>query len=65
MINCDKCKEPVSEGEGRKHNSKTLCEDCYIDSILSTVRKTYYENDAAEFMRRLTVSYSVRQQKYQ
>jgi len=63
MINCDKCKKAVGEGEGRKYNSKTLCEDCYIDELMPKMPKAHYDNDA-EFMQRLQDSYSVRKQRY-
>ena len=63
MINCDKCNKAVNEGEGRKHNSKTLCEDCYIDELMPRMPKAHYDNDA-EFMQRLQDSYSLHPQKF-
>ncbi len=63
MINCDKCKKAVSEGDGRKHNARTLCEDCYMDELVPRMQKAHYDNDA-EFMQRLKFSYPVHPQKF-
>lgn len=41
-----------------------LCEDCYLELRLPKVGKTFYENDPAEFMRRLKDSYSAHPQRY-
>ncbi len=57
MTNCDKCKISVSKGEEYQHNSKILCEDCYIDILLSPIRKMYYESSSSNFMLRLKDSY--------
>jgi len=64
MISCHKCKRAIEDGAEREVNDEILCDDCYIDRIWSKVRKAYYENDPAEFMRRLQESYSVRPQLY-
>ncbi len=64
MMHCDKCKKPMDNGEARELNSKILCDDCYIDDIWPRVRKMYYENDQAEFMRRLKETYSLHPQQY-
>jgi hypothetical protein len=61
---CDKCKRTIDPGEERKINGETLCDDCYIDRIWPRVRKSYYQHDSAEFMRRLKESYSVYPQQY-
>lgn len=54
----------MADGEGREYYSEVLCDDCFIDCIWPIVRKAYYENDPAGFMRRLQVSYSVLAQRY-
>lgn len=64
MMTCDICKKTICDGEERELNSKTVCEDCCIDALLPRVRKMFYENDRAEFMRRLKDSYPVRKQRY-
>jgi len=64
MKHCDTCGRAIDEGEERKHQSKTVCEDCYIDTLLPPVRKTYYENDSSEFMRRLRDAYTSIPQRY-
>ncbi len=64
MIRCNKCNSAINDGEEVEHNSVVLCEDCYLDTIISPVRKMYYENDKAEFMQRLKESYPVRKQKF-
>ncbi len=64
ITSCHQCKDKIKIGEEIKHKSKVLCEDCYIDAVMPDVGKTFYENDNAEFMRRLQKSYSVRKQKY-
>ncbi len=63
MLNCDKCKKTFKEGEGRRHNSETLCEDCFIDELMPNKQKAHYDNDA-EFMQRLQDSYPVHPQKF-
>jgi len=63
MINCDKCKKAVSEEEARKHKSKTLCEDCYIDECMPKMKKSHYDNDA-EFMQRLKDAHPAHSQKF-
>lgn len=63
-MNCDKCKRIIVDGEEKEINSKILCDDCYIDAIWPPVRKMYYENDPAEFMRRLKEMYSLHPQQY-
>jgi len=52
MTSCDKCNKMIKKGEVRKHQSKTLCEDCYIDGCMPKMKKSHYDNDA-EFMQRL------------
>ncbi len=64
MINCYKCNNSINDGEGVEHNSVVLCEDCYLDTIISPVRKMYYENNNAAFMQRLKESYPVHKQKF-
>ena len=64
MKTCDKCKTTINKGEERNLQSIVLCEDCYIDSTVPDMRKTYYEHDNAEFFRRLNDTHSVRKQKY-
>ena len=64
MTVCVECNKSISDGNGRELNSQILCEDCYIDFVSPTVRKTYYENDASEFMRRLKNASPTRPQKY-
>lgn len=64
MKNCDACKRSIEVGEERELQSQILCEDCYIKAIWPPVRKMYYENDPAEFMRRLKETYSLHPQKY-
>lgn len=64
MAACGRCKKSIRDGEEREFGSETLCDDCYIDAIWPRVRKTYYANDPAEFMRRLKDSYSIRPQQY-
>lgn len=64
MTNCYKCKRTIEDGAERELNSEMLCDDCYIDRIWPKVRKAHYENDPAEFMRRLQESYSVHPQRY-
>jgi hypothetical protein len=64
MVSCEKCMRIIEAGEERELRAKLLCDDCYIDSIWPRVRKMYYENDPAEFMRRLKDSYSIIQQQY-
>ena len=64
MTNCDKCQKAIEAGEEREYRSQILCEDCYLDAIWPRVRKTYYEHDSAEFMRRLKEAYSLHPQQY-
>ncbi|MCP4692174.1 MAG: hypothetical protein GY859_29280 [Desulfobacterales bacterium] len=64
MSDCERCKKPIIEGDERAHNEKTVCEDCYIDLLLSPVRKMYYENDASGFMLRLKDAYIAHPQQY-
>ncbi len=63
MMICDKCKKIVRKEDGRKHNFKIVCEDCYIDELMPKKQKAHYDNDA-EFMQRLQGSYSAHPQKY-
>jgi hypothetical protein len=63
MKECEKCKSHIREDEGRKFNSKFLCEDCYIDEVMPKIPKSHYDNEA-EFMQRLKDSYPVRKQQY-
>lgn len=30
---CERCQDPIPEGEQFDHMGKTLCEDCYIEAI--------------------------------
>jgi len=62
---CDQCKTTMAPGEEREHNGRLLCEDCFIDTVMPKVRKMFYENDPAEFMRRMNSSYSAHPQRYQ
>ncbi len=64
VMTCDQCRETIPDDEGREFHSEMLCDDCYIDRIFPKVLKTSYPNDAAEFMRRLQVSYSLHPQRY-
>ncbi len=64
MIRCYKCNDAINYGEWIEHNSVVLYEDCYLDTIISPVRKMHYEHDKAEFMQRLKASYPVRKQKF-
>jgi hypothetical protein len=64
MTACDSCNEAIDDGRGKRFNDKLLCEDCYIAAIWPKVRKSYYEYDPDEFMRRLQNSYSVHPQQY-
>jgi hypothetical protein len=64
MIACHKCNRTIEDGEERELYSEVLCDDCYIERIWHRVRKVYYENDPASFMRRLQESYSVQPQRY-
>ena len=61
---CSRCKTPLLPGEERTHDGRLWCEDCYIDTVMPKVRKMFYENDPAEFMRRLKTSYSAHPQRY-
>jgi len=61
---CSKCMKKIKTGEEQKMNRKVFCEDCFIDALTPQMKKTYYENDKTEFMRRLMGSYSVNKQKY-
>jgi len=64
MTHCHKCNRIIDAGEERELYSEVLCDDCYIDRIWPRIRKTYYENDPAGFMRRLQESHSVHPQRY-
>lgn len=64
MIICDKCKDEITQGEERELNSMILCDDCYLDVVWQKPPKTFYENDSAEFMRRLKDTYSILKQKF-
>ena len=33
-MKCDRCKENIEEGEERELHGQTLCEDCFIDTLL-------------------------------
>jgi len=63
MTSCNKCNKMIREGEGRKHNSKILCEDCYIDEVMPKMKKSHYDNDA-EFMQRLKNAHPVHPQRF-
>jgi hypothetical protein len=63
MMDCEKCNKTLGEGEERKHNSKALCEDCFIDELIPKMPKSHYENDS-EFMQRLKDSFPVHPQKF-
>ncbi len=63
MTRCYKCKNVINDGDERKHNSKVLCEECYLDEIVSPVRKMYYEHSSS-FMLRLKDSYISNPQKF-
>lgn len=64
MTVCDKCNRIIDDGQKAKSDSEVLCDDCYIENILSEVRKVYYENSPDEFMQRLQHSFSVNPQRY-
>ena len=32
-MKCDKCRENIQEGEERELHGRTLCEDCYMDTL--------------------------------
>jgi hypothetical protein len=64
MINCSQCRNPIADDEQRSLQGEILCEDCYIDRLWPKKRKTVYENDSAEFMRRLQESYSIHPQRF-
>jgi predicted HTH transcriptional regulator len=32
-MKCARCEASISEGEGREHLGRTLCEDCYMDAL--------------------------------
>ncbi len=64
MSNCSKCKNRIVDGEESSFQGEILCDDCYIDRIWPKVRKTYYENDPAGFLRRLQESYSTHPQRF-
>lgn len=32
-MKCEKCRDPISEGEQYNHDGEVLCEDCYLDAI--------------------------------
>jgi len=36
-MQCDRCGDPIDQGEERRHHSETLCDDCYMD-VLSPTR---------------------------
>jgi len=63
-MKCDKCKEVIQDNDAYKYREKTLCEDCYIDMLLSPVGKMYYEYSASNFMIRLKDSYISRPQQF-
>ena len=63
MTNCDRCNTIIHVGEEKKHNSKTLCEDCYIDEQMPKMEKSHYDNDA-EFMQRLKDAHPEHPQKF-
>ena len=33
MLQCDRCFQPIEEGEHREHLGQMLCEDCYMDAL--------------------------------
>jgi hypothetical protein len=35
-MNCEKCGAPISEGDERDSYGRSLCEDCYMDSLSPT-----------------------------
>ncbi len=63
MPDCEKCRVTISNADVKRHHTKVLCEDCYIDEVMSKMPKAHYEN-GAEFMNRLKDSYTVRRQRY-
>lgn len=32
-MECEKCRQPLRQEEGREHHGKIICEDCYIDAL--------------------------------
>jgi hypothetical protein len=63
-MECSHCQSAIDVSEAREHRGMVLCEDCYIQVLWPPVRKMYYENDHAEFMRRLKESYVSFPQQY-
>ena len=61
---CHICHEKLQDGEGHKLEAMILCDECYLDRVWPKVRQACYENEPAEFMRRLQRSYSVHPQKF-
>jgi hypothetical protein len=64
MVYCSQCRNPIAGGEQMSLHGEILCDDCYIDRLWPKNRKTYYEFDDTEFMRRLKKSCSVRPQRF-
>ena len=64
MKHCQICHERLQDGDGHESEGLTLCDECYLDRVWPKVRQAYYENDPAEFMKRLKRSYSVHPQKF-
>jgi hypothetical protein len=36
-MKCERCGTTIPEGDEREHNSKMLCEDCYMDALSPSV----------------------------
>jgi hypothetical protein len=32
-MKCDKCHDPLAQGEEREYHGRILCEDCYMDAL--------------------------------
>jgi hypothetical protein len=63
-MQCEKCNQDISNGNKMTFKGQTLCDDCYMDVCPTPTPNTYYENDSAEFMRRLKRTHSVRKQRF-
>jgi len=35
-MNCEKCGKHINTGDGMTYHGKTMCEDCYIDTLSPT-----------------------------
>ena len=42
-INCAKCNQEIKGNNNFVHNSKMLCEDCYLDIQMKPSRKTHWQ----------------------